>query len=623
MIVYFLIDRAECVNNQYIGLIERQLNALVNQLNAGGDNPQSPKSLVDSLFQFKVLSMGPKTGGQFIEPSKIDWFQLPRKSANCDLGEALRLVGINLESELGVQLPSGLVPQRVVQASSQLIPIFIFLYAQPVGDWGEQIKALQARYHIKVTVLALNDQIDNQTLKAIATWPEGAWRPTGKKNLSSFISDSFYWIRNILNHAVTDTKMDKVELVVNENRGSGVGGQGTEGGRIQDFESQPWDDQATVLSPKRGSTPESQPPNPEPQPSTPNPQPQGVAMIWQQLEPPAEMTDRFPNTAVDHQTTLTLSGTSDGWHMIAASRRGKMHAHKGSFREDAFALGHVDGWHVMVVADGGGSCPLARVGANLAATTAVNTIMEHLRITNEELRIRNYELGIENYELESLIPNSQFVIRNLSIAKQALQEGLKQAYRSLVDEAEKRKVTLRDLGTTFLCVLHLDLRITNEELRIRNYELGIENYELESLIPNSQFAICNSSLIGVVQVGDGLLAAQLADGKIQILAEPDVGEAAGSTFFITSLPVEEWLERVHVQILPQSVQMLAAMCDGVADDFIPFERYLPKFFEQHLARLTDQEQSEENLLILLGYEKRGSFDDRTLTLLYHELGITN
>jgi hypothetical protein len=53
----------------------------------------------------------------------------------------------------------------------------------------------------------------------------------------------------------------------------------------------------------------------------------------------------------------------------------------------------------------------------------------------------------------------------------------------------------------------------------------------------------------------------------------------------------------------------------VADDFIPFEAYLPKLFEG-LKKITEQESSEEALLELLGYDKRGSFDDRTLTLIY-------
>ena len=32
-----------------------------------------------------------------------------------------------------------------------------------------------------------------------------------------------------------------------------------------------------------------------------------------------------------------------------------MHAHKGIFREDALAMGEVNGWQLVVVADGGGT----------------------------------------------------------------------------------------------------------------------------------------------------------------------------------------------------------------------------------------------------------------------------
>lgn len=283
-------------------------------------------------------------------------------------------------------------------------------------------------------------------------------------------------------------------------------------------------------------------------------------MNWLELEPPPELSDRVPHTLTAHVFPET---EGNGWHMIAASRRGKMHAHKALFREDAFAMGQVNHWQIMVVADGGGSCPLARVGSQLAATTAVKTIFEQLK---EEIP-------------QSPTPDPQ------SLAKQALLAGVTQAYQTLVEESTKRQIRLRDLGTTFLCVVHLEL---------------VENQK---------------SLIGVVQVGDGLLAAQLADGSIKVLAEPDVGESAGSTLFLTSLPLETWLERVQVQILDQPIQLLAAMCDGVADDFIPFDRLLPKIFE-YLARLTDPPEPEQALLDLLKYEKRGSFDDRTLALLY-------
>ncbi|MBC8254933.1 MAG: protein phosphatase 2C domain-containing protein, partial [Ardenticatenia bacterium] len=116
-------------------------------------------------------------------------------------------------------------------------------------------------------------------------------------------------------------------------------------------------------------------PEPEPPPVTKD----GVATIWEDREP----TD--PTDPVDHTDPRMLEAP-DGWRIVGASRRGKMHAHKGIYREDAFAFGETNGWHLVVVADGGGSCPLSRVGSQLAADTAVATMARFASIMKNDDR---------------------------------------------------------------------------------------------------------------------------------------------------------------------------------------------------------------------------------------------
>lgn len=212
----------------------------------------------------------------------------------------------------------------------------------------------------------------------------------------------------------------------------------------------------------------------------------------------------------------------------------------------------------MVVADGGSSQTWSRVGANLAAQIAVRSMLQYVKMA------------------DSVVPVAQ-------VAKMALREGLIQAWQALAQEAKRRQIKLRELGTTFLCVIH------------RPLEQG--------------------SLIGVIQVGDGLLAAKVTDNKVITFTKPDMGQKVGSTLFLTSLHWQEWIERVSVGTLDESPQMIVAMCDGVANDFMPFDKYLTPLFK-HLNELTHQAQTAEMLLKFLNYEKRGSFDDRTLAILY-------
>gem|GEM_PF-1620572 len=295
-------------------------------------------------------------------------------------------------------------------------------------------------------------------------------------------------------------------------------------------------------------------PEPEPSPATAKDPP---ANLWAELDPPAELGDRFDPLA------KKKFKTADGWSMLAASRRGKMHAHKALFREDAFGMGEAAGWHFAVVADGGGSRPLARVGANLAAEVAVNAMSEFVR------KVENSELTMEE------------------TCRYALESGMRKAYEALQNEAGKRGLKLDDFGTTYLALAHRWLG-------------GQKRH-----------------IVGVLQVGDGLIAAHLANKTVQVLANADVGESASQTLFITSRPWKDWLDRIQLLELEAEPLMFASMCDGVSDDLIPYPRNLARFFE-FMQDIALRDPAEESLLEFLKYEKRGSFDDRTIALLVRD-----
>ncbi len=306
---------------------------------------------------------------------------------------------------------------------------------------------------------------------------------------------------------------------------------------------------------KLEKTPEPKP-KPEVEPTPPPTNNDAAGNLWAELEP-TDPSDRF-----DHIAKKKFK-TPDGWMMVAASRRGKMHAHKALYREDAFALGEAVGWHFVVVADGGGSRPLARVGSNLSAEVAVNTMCELAR----------------KLEISELTPEET--------CRELLEKGMRRAYEALQQEAAKRSVKLDDFGTTFLAMAH-------------RFQAGQKRH-----------------LVGVLQVGDGLIAAQLADKSVQVLANADVGESASQTLFLTSHPWKDWLDRIQLLELETEPLMFVSMCDGVSDDLIPYPRNLPRMFD-FMQEIALKDAAEEALLEFLKYEKRGSFDDRTLVLLFRE-----
>ena len=78
-------------------------------------------------------------------------------------------------------------------------------------------------------------------------------------------------------------------------------------------------------------------------PVKPKPKPK-----WLELEP-EDKTDPVPHLLKKY------TERDDSWAFVAASVRGKLHAHKAMWREDSFAFDWTGPWSIMVVADGAGS----------------------------------------------------------------------------------------------------------------------------------------------------------------------------------------------------------------------------------------------------------------------------
>jgi serine/threonine protein phosphatase PrpC len=92
-----------------------------------------------------------------------------------------------------------------------------------------------------------------------------------------------------------------------------------------------------------------------------------------------------PEPAIPDDVAARADGASadvplpGGGRLLVASRRGRLHAHRGDHREDAMAWRTGgDGWCVAV-ADGAGSAVYSRVGAHVAAQVVVHEALRALR----------------------------------------------------------------------------------------------------------------------------------------------------------------------------------------------------------------------------------------------------
>jgi serine/threonine protein phosphatase PrpC len=257
---------------------------------------------------------------------------------------------------------------------------------------------------------------------------------------------------------------------------------------------------------------------------------------------------------VEHLAAELLNTGCD-YRLIAASRRGRSHEHTGTYREDAFAVGaSANGAWMIAVADGAGSCRLSRVGARIATQVARDSVLRALQ------------------EMTDAIPSEP---------RTAVLEAAHDARLAVTDEAHRRACSPVDLSCTLLILLYL---------------------------PTGQ-----SGRVAAFQVGDGLVAVIDAEGKMTSLTGVDSAAWAGETRFLTSDLGDTWDHRAQLVAFPEPPHGFIVASDGVADDLVPFDKNLPILWRA-VDEVVADPTPDRALLELLNYQKRGSFDDRTLVV---------
>lgn len=286
---------------------------------------------------------------------------------------------------------------------------------------------------------------------------------------------------------------------------------------------------------------------------------------WKILDP----ADK--NDPVDLETSDYQISENKSFIALGGSVRGKYHAHNALHRDDSFHFYITDQWSIIAVADGAGSCNLSRIGARIAVTNAVKFLQEKLS------KYSLYDEEDVSQPLNSeLLPLRDFLVDCVIDCRSQLEKN-----------AKEREINVKDLSTTLLI----------------------------SILKPWQDRV----LIAGIQVGDGAIAV-LSNNAITSLSEGDSGEFAGETTFITSNSIDTILPHKVQFTLKQNFQAIALMTDGVADDFFPTDPAMLKLFESINPLFTKMEDElKPSIIEWLKYERPGSFDDRTLVVLYNKL----
>ena len=286
---------------------------------------------------------------------------------------------------------------------------------------------------------------------------------------------------------------------------------------------------------------------------------------WKILEP----SDK--EDPADHEVSKSQINSKKSFIAVGGSIRGKYHAHNALHREDSFNFHVSDQWSIIAVADGAGSCRLSRVGSKLAVNNALSFLEEKL---SEYILSENED--IDQPLNDELLPLREFLVESIIDSRTKLES-----------ESNNREIDVKELSTTLLIAI------------LKKWK--------------------DKVLIAGIQVGDGTIAV-LSNNSVTSISEGDSGEFAGETTFITSKSIDSRLPHKVQFTLKQDFQAIAIMTDGVADDFFPTDPVMLKLFEQVLPIFNEKaDEIQPSFINWLKYERPGSFDDRTLVILFNKL----
>ncbi len=302
--------------------------------------------------------------------------------------------------------------------------------------------------------------------------------------------------------------------------------------------------------------------------------------LWQENEP-TDLTDGVP-----HKTSENLAAP-DGWNMAAGSVRGKLHAHRGLWREDSLVLGTIETsngvWCVQIVSDGAGSAPLSRVGSKIACEGALRTLRASLsQIATLETR--------ENASGESPSNENAPSEGDFPQVRAALVEAAHAALNAMRREADSRNQPVSAFAATLLILLRREWN--------------------------------GAQLCAALQVGDGAIALHCESG-LKLLGVADHGQHSSETRFLTTAGIEtEFAARIQFSCAPD-LRATLVVSDGVSDDFFPENVRVREVFEAVLPLVHSAPDAGASVLSWLGYEKKGSSDDRTLVLSWPVSPVSN
>ena len=314
-----------------------------------------------------------------------------------------------------------------------------------------------------------------------------------------------------------------------------------------------------------------------------NPDPRS---LW--VENPVPANIEFPKDDEDYVfVPVAAFGGLPQKGIVAASKRGRSHARDGRPRDDDFRVGFNphDGWYVLAVADGAGSARYSREGSKIACSAAYDYCRQWLAQWGDTLEcaVREYAEVRDRERLNPVVGKVHDI----------LFKAATEAYRAIVRRKdESRDAVLKDFSTTLLLAV------------CRKFSFGW--------------------FVASFGVGDGAIAIYDRESEtVRLLNEPDGGEFAGQTRFLTMESIFRDRTRIRLSIVPDFTALML-MTDGISAPFFETDANLARkekwdalwsSIENEVDFSKDNAEAAAQLLRWLDFWSPGNHDDRTLAIL--------
>lgn len=310
--------------------------------------------------------------------------------------------------------------------------------------------------------------------------------------------------------------------------------------------------------------------------------------LWNDLPVPADLPFQKDNTDNDYVLVPEFEGLPQK-DIVVASKRGRSHANEGKPRDDDFRVSFnpQNGWYILAVADGAGSAKYSREGSRIACETVERYCKEKLAEQGEA-----FEEAVKEYADNKTQDNLKPVVEKIH---EILFKAATEAYRAIINKVDEcsEPAVLKDFSTTLLLTI------------CRKFSFGW--------------------FVASFGVGDGAIALYDKDADtIKLLNEPDGGEYAGQTRFLTMESIFRDRTRIKMSIVPDFTALML-MTDGISDPFFETDANLAKKekwdelwnnLSSEVDFSDDNEESKDQLLKWLDFWSPGNHDDRTIAILY-------